>query len=127
MLMTRSLVALLAVALAPAATVAAAESDSTLVWRSEARRGYVLHVTPADSTALPLVRTAIEQGVRGVESFFGRPFARPFDVRVFPDRASMDRWWRAAWHVPDLHTECWMVASGTGPSWTCCRRSAGSG
>src|SRR5262249_16871489 len=29
--------------------------------------------------------------------------------------AELDRWWQAAWHAPDLHSECWMVASGTGP------------
>lgn len=49
-----------------------------------------------------------------VEAFFGQPFARPFEVRVFPDRRALDAHWRETWQVPDLQSECWMVASGTG-------------
>jgi hypothetical protein len=47
---------------------------------------------------------------RTVESFFGRPFARHFEVIVLPDRAAFDRALPAEWGLAP--TQCWMVACG---------------
>jgi hypothetical protein len=93
----------------------ATPTDSSLVWREAKGKGYTLHYTDADTAIVRSVSVSVTQGIRVVEKFFGAPFPKPFDVRLFPARAALDGWWRAAWHVPDLETECWMVASGTGP------------
>jgi hypothetical protein len=92
-----------------------AADDSTAAWREAKVAGFTLYYTDADSAVVPSVSVAVRNGMRTVETFFGARFPKTFYVRLFPDRANMDRWWRAAWHVPDLKTECWMVASGTGP------------
>ncbi len=66
-----------------------------------------------DSSAGVLIRRASLEGIGRIEGFFGLPFRRGVRVRVFPDRASLTSYWRAAWGVPDLKAECWQVASGT--------------
>lgn len=65
---------------------------------------------PADDASL----AALKAGVVQVEAFFGRPFARPFNVRVHAHRADMDKQWAVDWKSPGFKSECWMVASGTG-------------
>jgi len=105
----------LVIGLAWSAPGVAAPADSSLVWREAGGAGYTIHYTDADSAAVRSVSASVRQGMRVVEKFFGAPFPEPFDVRLFPARADLDRWWQAAWGMPDLHSECWMVASGTGP------------
>jgi len=64
---------------------------------------------PLASTSSALDRD-LADGRRTVEAFFGRPFARPFEFVVFPDRAAFDRSFPPGWGIE--HTECWMVACG---------------
>lgn len=67
---------------------------------------------PEDAgTAVQLAEFA-EYGLVEVETFFGAPYAAPFDFRVFPNRKELDEWWANAWGIPDLETQCWMVGSG---------------
>lgn len=76
--------------------------------------GFTLH--PPSGEATPAIRTitaGLAQGRDRIEAFFGQPFLRDFDVRVFATRAELDAHWRTAWKMPELRTECWMVASGT--------------
>lgn len=44
--------------------------------------------------------------------FFGAGYRHPFRIRMFPDRASLDRQWQQDWKMPAFKSECWMVASG---------------
>lgn len=64
----------------------------------------------ADAASL----AALKAGVVQVEAFFGRPFARQFNVRVHAHRTDMDKQWAVDWKSPGFKSECWMVASGTG-------------
>lgn len=54
----------------------------------------------------------VDSGRHTVTSFFGAPFAAGLKVKIFPDRAALDSYWQKAWNLPQLKTECWMVASG---------------
>ena len=58
--------------------------------------------------------TALNTGIGQVEAYFGKPFARPFKVRVHARRSEMDKQWALDWKSPGFKSECWMVASGTG-------------
>lgn len=79
----------------------------------------------AATTIAPQVRTiagpvdagsvkALKTGIGQVETYFGKPFPRPFNVRVHAHRADMDKQWALDWKSPGFKSECWMVASGTG-------------
>lgn len=56
------------------------------------------------------LESARKQGVTVVESFFGAPFERAFEVKQFAHRAEMDADFAKRWGMPK--TECWMVAAG---------------
>lgn len=56
----------------------------------------------------------MQLAVDQVENFFGRSFMSTFQVNVHPSRAALDKQWQADWNMPDLKSECWMVASGVG-------------
>ena len=74
----------------------------------------VIEFTPADSgIAAELVGT-LDSGRSAVEAFFGGRYRTAFTVRIYPSRAALTAHWARAWGVPDLKTECWMVASGVG-------------
>ncbi len=59
---------------------------------------------------LPDVRALVAEERTGIEKFFGRPFAREFDIRIADSRAALDRIAAERWKMPA--TECWMVAMG---------------
>ncbi len=61
----------------------------------------------------PWIVGTCAEGMEKIHAFFGMPLARGVQVRVFPDRAALTAYWRSAWGIPDLQTECWQVASGT--------------
>jgi len=63
----------------------------------------------ADAPATVAARLVVAQ--RSVEEFFGRPFPRPYEVHVLPDRAAFSRFVKERWDMPE--TQCWMVAAGT--------------
>lgn len=54
----------------------------------------------------------VSRGMDAVEVFWGKPFCRTFKVKVFTDRAALDRFWRRIWGEPGFKSQCWMVASG---------------
>lgn len=101
-------------ALLVATLAAPPESKPAPAWSRLERGSVTLEYTEADAVLVPKLETYVDTGRRTVQTFFGRPFARPFVVRVFPDRASLTAHWRAAWKMPDLKPEAWMVASGVG-------------
>jgi hypothetical protein len=65
---------------------------------------------PIDDAVVAQLQAPLTQGRKRVEAFFGKPFSRPFDVEVFPDRAAFDRYFQKRWKAPK--TEPWMVAAG---------------
>ncbi len=80
----------------------------------EIRSGVRYELTAADRRALPSLEAMVKSGHRNAERFFGAPFKTAFVVRIYPDRRSLTAHWAAAWGMPGLTTECWMVAGGSG-------------
>jgi len=70
-------------------------------------------IETADSSLGPWIRVVCTEAVDGIQTFFGVPYLRRVQVRVFPDRAALTAYWRSAWGIPGLQPECWQVASGT--------------
>ncbi len=70
------------------------------------------HITAAqaDREVVPALEASLRLGRKRVEEFFGRPFAKAFDVEVFAGRAAFDAYFRKRWQLP--RTERWMVALG---------------
>jgi hypothetical protein len=64
---------------------------------------------PVDSIVARTVAADAAAGRARIETFFDRPFLHPVIVRVFPDRASFDRYTTDSW---GFATECWMVGAG---------------
>src|SRR5262245_41317174 len=56
------------------------------------------------------LRPILAAGCEQIETYFGEPFAQPFEVEIHPDRAAFDAYFQGRWNVPK--TEAWMVASG---------------
>jgi len=81
-------------------------------WLKKETHSYTLHYTSADLSSIDAYQKAIDNGLRGVEQFFDRPFKSKFDVVIYPDRKMLDSVWRKDWNMPDFKSECWMVASG---------------
>ena len=71
-----------------------------------------LRCTPADEAEMPHYLAVLRKGQRHAETFFGKPFPRPFSVVIHPSRAALDSCWQQDWKMPDFRSECWMVASG---------------
>lgn len=82
-------------------------------WQTAPMGTMSLEYMAADQLFLPHLNEYLGNGRQTVRDFFNRDFPDTFVVRVFPDRATMTAFWRAEWGIPDLETECWMVASGT--------------
>ncbi len=90
---------------------ALAAQDTTIPVRVELD-GVHYELTTDDTSQVPIIAKAIASGRANAERFFGAPYRSSFVVRIYPSRASLTAHWAAAWGVPDLRTECWMVASG---------------
>ena len=69
----------------------------------------IIHAAQDDAVAAGLAAD-LAAGHERVEHFFGRAFAKPFAVEVFPDRAAFDAYFKMRWGMPA--TESWMVATG---------------
>lgn len=106
-------VALLLTSLALHSLSTAAHADAAAA-RTEAHPGFTLVYTAADSAWAPRLSASLERGITRVRKFFGAPFVGDVTVRILPSRAALDELWQQAWHAPEFHSECWMVASGTG-------------
>lgn len=78
--------------------------------------GTTVTYAAADSAEIDRIVDCLTSGKQIVEAFFGAPFPNAYAVRVYPTRAAMDRAWASEWGMPDLETQCWMVASGIGTS-----------
>lgn len=91
-----------------------AAGPDTVLERHRSGHGFSIEFTSRDSVAALAVAGAVGRGIRVIERYFQAPFKRTFVVRIYPDRAALTAHWAAAWQVPDLKTECWMVASGAG-------------
>ncbi len=82
-------------------------------WSEQVVGSMKLEHTPADKAFLPHLKRYLGNGEKTVRAFFGKEFPEKFTVRLFPERAVMTEYWRREWGIPDLETQCWMVASGT--------------
>jgi hypothetical protein len=65
---------------------------------------------PVDEEAAARLSSLFRVSVASVERWFGAPFARPFTITLYPDRASFDASFPPEWGL--TKTECWMVAAG---------------
>lgn len=88
--------------------------SKSLEWKVIVYEGTKIHYTSEDSEFMKRFKQYLSEGRQRVERFFGKDFLRPFIVRIFPDRASLDEHWRKAWNLPGFESSCWMVASGAG-------------
>jgi len=82
-------------------------------WQRFENGGVIVVATSADRKQVPGVSGMTAAARQAVETFFGLPFPNEFEVTIYPDRASLDTYWRKAWSMPDFSSQCWMVASGT--------------
>lgn len=82
-------------------------------WASLEKDGLTVRYAPADAGTATDVLAAVASGRKTVEAFFGKGFARPFVVSVFPGRAELTEFWRKEWKASEFSPECWMVASGS--------------
>lgn len=74
---------------------------------------FTMHFESTDQNIAPLISRTLSQRAKTIEHFFGKPFAKKFEVRILANRAALNTYWSEAWNIPGLKTECWMVASGT--------------
>lgn len=81
-------------------------------WQSIKNQQFTIHFTSKDSALIPVLTGTFAKGIAQTEAFFGKPFREHFDIRVFPDRAALDRQWQQDWGDTTFHSQCWMVASG---------------
>ena len=95
-----------------AATLQAPVPQDTALLRHLTLGSITIAYADVDSAAVRDLAAMLRSGRPAIERFFGDSFARPLTVRLYPDRASLTAHWAAAWGVPDLKAECWMVASG---------------
>lgn len=88
-------------------------TDAQEVWQKYQKNGININYTGADQAEIAKIAAFISNGNKTIKAFFGQKFPNSYEVYVFPDRKSLTEFWRRDWNVPDLETECWMVASGT--------------
>lgn len=92
--------------------VAGFQQPDTALPIHETRHGIRYEFVAADRSLLPSLQMLVEGGRTNAERFFGGRFRAPLIVRIYPNRRALTAHWAAAWGVPDLHTDCWAVASG---------------
>lgn len=90
----------------------AAGQTTTPHWQTIKNQHFTIHFTSKDSASVPALTRIFTKGITQTEAFFGNPFRAPFDIRIFPDRAALDRQWQQDWGDTSFHSQCWMVASG---------------
>lgn len=81
-------------------------------WISQTMPGGAIEFVATDQEIAMTLEKTVQVSRRDVEQFFGAPYPKSFTVKIFPDRGSMDQYWRTAWHQPEPKSACWMVASG---------------
>ena len=81
-------------------------------WITEKHKHYFLKYCPVDKQNAKEYATLIDNGMLSVQSFFDGNYSNNFEVKIHPDRISLDTQWQADWKMPDFKSECWMVASG---------------
>lgn len=81
-------------------------------WKIAKNRRYDIYYQKTEKQDLKTCRRLFESAADSVEAFFGQKFVKKFDVRIHPNRASLDAQWQAYLKMPDFKSECWMVASG---------------
>lgn len=78
--------------------------------QSTQQPGWKIVGTLPDKQEMDLLLESLDSGQKRIEQFFGKPFSKPFEVEVFPDRPAFDQYFSKRWKVPK--TQSWMVASG---------------
>ncbi len=81
-------------------------------WMQEIHKGYKLYYQGDDESEKKRYVQYMDDGIRSVKFFSKDNFSKEFDVYVHPDRKALDTQWQNDWKMPDLRSECWMVASG---------------
>ena len=85
------------------------------VWGQDVTVPWVIRVKPGEKE-LALLQESLESGRKRIVAFFGKDFAKGFEVEVFPSRARFDAYFMGRWKLPK--TQAWMVASGVGDKLT---------
>ena len=81
-------------------------------WLKKAHSAYDINYTAPDKMNIDAYATLVDNSIRAVEQFFNAPLRNRFQVFIQPNRNSLDSTWKTEWNIPDLKSECWMVASG---------------
>lgn len=81
-------------------------------WAKEKHKDYSLFYTSTDRYNKKEYIKLIENGVNSVKLFFNTSYKNTFDIILHPNRHSLDSAWQKYLNMPDLKSECWMVASG---------------
>ncbi len=81
-------------------------------WMVEEQNGYSLYYTAMDKQNIIEYATYFQVGKTTVDEFFQSPFKNNFSIYIHPSRSSLDSTWQKDWNMPDLKSQCWMVASG---------------
>lgn len=81
-------------------------------WIIEKHQGFNILYKSIDKKNLKEYEKLIENGVKSVNMFFTSSYNKNFDIVIHPNRHSLDSTWQKDWKIPDLKSECWMVASG---------------
>ena len=102
-----------------AATTAGCQSPTRTTaspddWIVVAGGGLSVRAARIDSVLVPLVRDAIRDGETLATIFFSAAPLAPFDIAIYPDRASLTEHWRVTWNAPAFQAACWMIAAAWG-------------
>src|SRR5215468_7968056 len=81
-------------------------------WILKEDKLFTFYYTSADKNNADEYEQLVAEGIKFTETFFNASYKSKFDVYVYPNRKSLDSAWRKDWNIPDLKSECWMVASG---------------
>jgi hypothetical protein len=81
-------------------------------WLVEKHKGYTFYYSQDDRQNKAEYIKMVNKGIKEARSFFGDPYKSKFDVYIYHSREAMDKQWQLDWKMPDLKSECWMVASG---------------
>lgn len=88
-------------------------SVSRTYWISKKEKSFALNYTSSDKKNIKTYSKLLRKGLADVQLFFNKPYTKPFQVYIHPDRHSLDSTWQQDWGMPGFKSECWMVASGT--------------
>jgi hypothetical protein len=86
---------------------------SSQQWRLLQAKEYSVYYPENLTDKIPEYNQIFDKGTQIVKDFFGSSFQKPFEIRIYSSRHTLDSAWSSEWGMPGFTSECWMVASGT--------------